>query len=223
MIRRLAVLLGFMPVLGALLLVGTSGPPASAQSGQQPADPVAVVQAFVAAINSGDADAAAALFATDDVLAAPMHTFAGREEIAADLQGFIDQGGTLTTIDVDLVGDTVTATQEVRQPQIAAFGIDRIIRIDTFVVIDGEITSLSPRPDISDPDTARFAASQMGAMGGGGGGGMMTPSPGALPATGSGGLADGRGNPGTWLPLSLAAALAVLGGLAERAAIRRQR
>ena len=38
-----------------------------------------------------------------------------------------------------VTGDTVTATQEVRQPQISAFGIDRIIRIDTFVVRDGEI------------------------------------------------------------------------------------
>lgn len=108
----------------------------------------------------------------DGVILAPRNSFSGRFEIEADLQNFIDRGGSLTTIALAVTGDTVTATQEVRQPQISAFGIDRIIRIDTFVVRDGETVSVSPRPDTSDPDTARFSAMQEAAGAGAGGGGV---------------------------------------------------
>ena len=194
------------------------------------ADPVAVVEAFVAAINGGDAAAAASLFAEDAVVEAPLLTIVGRDAIQGELQNAVDMGNTLTTIDIEVAGDTVTAIQEVRNPQIAALGIDRIIRIDTFVISAGEIVSWSPRLDTSDPDTVRFQQAQMAAGGGPPGGPPAGPTPppaapDALPDTGSGGLTSGNGGSG-WVALSLAGGLAlfvVLGSGTARIAIRRRR
>ena len=197
---------------------------------EEPADPVAVVEAFVAAMNSGDVDAAVALFAEDGVIDLPNKTFAGLTEIRGDLQETVDNGVNITIVSVEVSGSSVTTTQEIRNPQIEAFGIDRIIRIATFEVRDGKIVSLAQMPDTSDPDTLRFQQAQMAAGGGPPGGppaGAPPPpsAPDALPATGSGGLANGNGDSG-WVALSLAAGLAlfvVLGSVTARIAIRRRR
>ena len=183
-----------------------------------------MVEAYVAAINACDAEAATTLFAADGMIEAPRRSSVGRDAIRGDLRNFIDQGGTLTTIDVTVDGNTVIATQEVRQPRIQNFGIERIIRIGTFVISAGEIASVSPEPDTSDPDTTRFTAAQE--AGGGGGGGIAGSGPASLPATGSGGLADAADAVGTSMPLLLASVLAgltLLVGLGASVALKRQR
>ena len=78
---------------GAGEVRGQIGPTAATQT-----NPGAVVEAYVAAINAGDAARAAALFATDGVILAPRNSFSGRVEIEADLQNFIDRGGSLTRL-----------------------------------------------------------------------------------------------------------------------------
>ena len=123
---------------------------------EEPADPVAVVEAFVAAMNSGDVDAAVALFAEDGVIDLPNKTFAGLTEIRGDLQETVDNGVNITIVSVEVSGSSVTTTQEIRNPQIEAFGIDRIIRIATFEVRDGKIVSLAQMPDTSDPGYPAF-------------------------------------------------------------------
>ncbi len=207
---------------------------------EEPADPVAVVEAFVAAMNSGDVDAAVALFAEDAVIELAMGTFVGLTEIRGDLQRNVDMGLNVTNVSVEVSGNIVTAIQEVRNPQVEAFGIDRIIRIATFEIRDGKIVFLTRMGDTSDPDTVRFQEAQRAA--GGGGPGEPPPAapdaeaeaepepevisaPDALPDTGSGGLANGNGGSG-WAALSLAGGLAlfvVLSSVTARIAIRRRR
>ena len=143
-----------------------------------------------------------ALFAEDDVISNLNNRFVGLTEIRDDLQNLVAMGIKIANVSIEVSGNTVTAAQEIRQPQFAAFGIDRIIQIAVFEFRDGLITSLMQTPDTSDPDTASFVEA-----GGGGGGGGSGP-PGALPNTGSGGLADSD-RAIAWTALSLAAGLAM--------------
>ena len=188
------------------------------------ADPATVVEAFAEAINSGDVDAAVALFAEDGVIENPNRRFVGLAEIRGDLQAQVDQGINMTNVSVEVSGSSVMVIQEIRQPRIEAFGIERIIRIATFEIRDGKIVSLAAMPDTSDPDTARFVASQ-GPGGGAGPAGPPPAGPEALPDTGSGGLADNKSG-SAWFALSLAAGLAalvLLGGVGGRVVVRRRR
>ncbi len=200
------------------------------------ADPAAVVEAFTAAFNSGDVDAALAWFASDAVVELRVRTDTGSAAIRADLQREIDSGTNITNTSVEVSGNHVMLIQEVRAPRVTAFGIDRILRIATFDIIDGLIVFHSRDADTSDPDTVAFQMAQM-ASGGGGGGGAGTgagagagaggggAAPAALPSTGSGGLADGD-QASAWFALSVAAGLAslvALAGISARAARRRRR
>ncbi len=205
---------------------------AAGAAGEEPADPVAVVEAFVAAFNSGDVDAAVALFAEDAVIESPRNTFVGLTEIRDDLQGEVDNGNNITIVSIEVSGSSVTTTQEIRNPRIEALGVERIIRIATFEVRDGKIVSLAQAPDLSDPQTAQVQ--------GAGPPGEPPPAvpdaepepepevisaPDALPDTGSGGLANGNGG-SCWAALSLAGGLAlfvVLSSVTARSAIRRRR
>ncbi len=188
------------------------------------ADPATVVEAFAEAINSGDVDAAVALFAEDAVIDNPRRTFVGLAEIRDDLQREVDNGLNITNVSVEVSGSSVTAIQEIRTPRIEAFGIERIIRIATFELRDGKIVSLAQMPDTSDPETARFQEAQ--APGGGGPPAGPPPAgPEALPDTGSGGLAADKSG-GAWFALSLAsglAALVLLGVVGGRVVVRRRR
>lgn len=197
-----------------------------APAAQQIADPEAVVEAFAEAINAGDIDAAVALFAEDGAINLVNNSFVGPAEIRGDLQNQIDNGINFTNVSIEVSGNTATVIQEVRRPAITDFGIDRIIRLATFEILDGKIASLAAMPDTSDADTLAFQMAQMasGGGGGGGGGGAMA-MPDSLPSTGSGGLAAGTDD-GAWVALSIAGALAAIvmvSGVGARIAIRRRR
>lgn len=82
-------------VLAAVMTVATSAPALS-----QSADPAAVMDAYTAAINAHDVEAALALVAEDAVYHRPVGAFQGREEVRGFIEGLFAR-----QVQVELIGD----------------------------------------------------------------------------------------------------------------------
>jgi hypothetical protein len=134
----------------------------AAVQAQTPADPESVVRAFVDAFNAGDAEASASYFAEDGTAEGPgcrpSGVCRGRAEIQAALQAEIDEGVQDEILDLTVSGNTVSVRIAETAPGLAELGVERIIILLTATVEDGEITSATGEFDLSDGQTAMFAA-----------------------------------------------------------------
>lgn len=127
-------------------------------------DPEALLEQLWDAINQGDAEAAAELFAEDGVFEdynhGPPDAFAGRDVI---LDFFQDRALNLnlrvTSIDLETSGGTATGRIERSIPEsIRATGFERLIELITVEVRGSEILSLRLLPDLTDAETAEWNA-----------------------------------------------------------------
>ena len=182
-------------------LVLTAGLLSTVASAQD-ADPAAVFEEFVDAVNDGDVDAALALFTEDATWTrggrCPPGSCAGQAAIRAELEKDVADGHRLDIVDVEVTGSTLTASVELRTDVTRAQeGINRAIQTYT-VDLEGEkISALLVVPDFTDPETAELRNRMLPTTGGGPG-----------PSTDSA------------LAVFLAAALAVFGTLLALGAIR---
>jgi len=127
-------------------------------------DPKALVEQLWDAINQGDAEAAAQLFAEDGVFEdynhGPPDAFAGRDVILAFLKDrALNLNLHVTSIDLETSGATATGRIERSTPaSISATGFERLIELVTVEVRGSEISSLRLQPDLTDAETAEWNA-----------------------------------------------------------------
>ncbi len=94
-----------IPLLLVLLLVPITNVTA------QGTDPLSLLNAYVAAVNSGDVERATASYADDAVITTPRGTkITGKEAIRQWLQGGINAKTQLVVVNAHVVGDAVTWT-----------------------------------------------------------------------------------------------------------------
>lgn len=205
--------------LAAVFLTGlllTAAPLAHAQT-----SPTALVQRWTDAVNANDLDTALSLLSDNVVieglLCNSLVPCSGHDLASLIIASFAGGGGTLALSDLSSADGTVTATARIRAPFLADLGIDRLLASFTAELVDGLIARLSLQPDLSDPQTAAFIEARDAAEENG-----VVLRPGALPLTGSGGLASEPTTDGVSWPtvVALASASVVLLLGAQRA-IRR--
>jgi len=158
--RRAGLGLALIVLLAAVL--GTSQVFAQSNPGQQ----------FAEQINSGDYTTAASWF-SDDVVATggfcdsmPGHRCVGKSALISALRQAVAEhtqinpvGGVQQFTTPDGRFQAITATSEIQDDVSRSAGIDRYISIHTTQFGgDGKATIVDDHLDVSDPETARFAA-----------------------------------------------------------------
>jgi ketosteroid isomerase-like protein len=123
-------------------MAAAEGPPEPVEIVQQSP---AVFDAFHAAVNAHDLEAALALFAAHAVAQfpnqPPPNVYTGRDEIRTWLEGDFDDNIYVEVEDVQTAGDTVTATSTV---QVDSLPPDFVLRGTVEItVVDGKITSFT--------------------------------------------------------------------------------
>jgi ketosteroid isomerase-like protein len=156
--RRLAIVL-----IGALLALTALGWNRSAIQAQT-SDPAAVDAAFKKAFLAGDLNAVIALFSDDAVETNPFGVFNGKAAIRAGDESIAAQnpGQTTSFGDTVVVLDTAIHRGAIASDPLRAAGVSRIWVIETLVVFQGKIVSLSVIPDISDAETLKFVLASSG-------------------------------------------------------------
>jgi hypothetical protein len=162
-VRTLAISLVLALVVGSALALHGRAAPARAQQ-VAPSDRAAVVSAFFSAINNGDADGAAALFAGNAVFigasppclaAAPCTDSAG---IHQQLTGLVSGHECYVLRSISVSGAVVTGQREVRDDGRRSHGIDHTLTDFIALVPAGQITFWANLSDVADPQTALNAA-----------------------------------------------------------------
>ena len=133
----------------------------AAASAAAKTDPVGVAQRFSDAINSGDANAAAAVFADKAVniagncpLRAPCTAPA---DILKQVQAAIGQHNKLTRIgDTVVVGNLAQQRTEVRNDITPKAGVERWVSVDTWTVQGGKAVGRLVMADLSDAQTLKY-------------------------------------------------------------------
>ena len=177
--------------------------PAASPTPPPAADPLALLNAEIAARNRGDIAGAVALFADNATFTTaacrPCTTKAG---ITDTLQHLLTDHWQITPFNSQVSGNSVTGKATLTADSIRARGFQRIIADESLTEQNGLITSFTSNPDPSDPQTAQFLAAASG------------PPPTGLPSTG----APAAASPARWLYLALttAAAGALLTALGAR-------
>ena len=145
----------------AFWMLPTAGRPATAQE-----DPVAVVEAFVDALNAGipagEVPEAASFFAEDGsftIIEAGGESFGifGRSAIEFAFSQGPDPEFQLTIVEIAATDGQVTGRLEFRDSNTVEAGIERGVSNITAQVVDGRIASLNVVDDLSDPQTAQLA------------------------------------------------------------------
>jgi SnoaL-like domain len=125
----------------------------------------AIYAAYERAVNSGDADAASAFFATDGVIRGTRfcpadNPCAGREAVRDRFyRPLVQLGLRLSPLDAKSEGDALTVRLEARNKAVSNANFSRVIIIDRIVIRDGLFDSIDTSYDRSDPETAQFLAS----------------------------------------------------------------
>ena len=184
-------------IVGLLIAALTlAAPSALAQ-----ADPAAVHQQYVDALNRGDVAGVMAVFADDAswLGTGPCRQTpcSGKAAIQTEVARQVATRARLTVVNRQATSGSVTARVEVRSDPIRAAGVERIVGTETVEVRGDQIAALRFAIDPTDPQTAIFLAAQ-------------APN---LPNTGAGGSQQG------WpkrRPAFLIATLALCGLLATR-------
>ncbi len=156
---------GLAALLATVLGLGFLTPPL-ALSAPAAQDPATVVAAYVAAVNAGNADGAAATFSENatDVHAPARGSCSrqspciGRPAILADLRARIALHDCFTIVEQTVQGSVVLSRVEVWNDDIRANGVDRIVNQWMTLVDQGRIAARYAVPDLSDPQTAANAA-----------------------------------------------------------------
>lgn len=156
--RRLAMVL-----IGALLALTALGWNRSATQAQT-SDPAAVDAAFKKAF-PGDLNALFALYSDDAVETGGLGVWIGKAAIRAGEQSFLDQNPGLTVSfgDTVVVLDTAIHRTALASDPIRAAGVSRIWIMETLVVFQGKIVSISAFPDLADAETLKFIQASSGA------------------------------------------------------------
>ncbi len=140
--------------LTLLTLTGHHATPAAAQQ----ADPVAVAQAYIAAANSGDFDAALAFYADDAVVRNPLGLFVGRDAIAGWLRQDV-QTTRATPADFQQInGETVINTGTVRLQRFADLGIEQVAYRSEYLIRQGKIIFFAPTTQLTPEQQATVQA-----------------------------------------------------------------
>ena len=149
-LSHIALTLALVVAIGGALIVR--------EPGTAHAAPVDVVEDFVAAINDGDAAAAAALFAEDGVFTdVNGGSFAGVGRPALEEAVFSDLGGLqIELTDISANGEQVTGTTSITDDDSEAAGVDRYIQPFTARVVDDLIAEFHLTYDTSDEQTQTY-------------------------------------------------------------------
>jgi hypothetical protein len=131
---------------------------------------MSVVTTYVRALDSGDADAAAAVFADNAIHIHPIAVGAcsrqspciGRRAILDDLRNRTADHQCITLLDGAVDGTIVRGTAELRNDTLRAMGIERMLVASTWLIVGSQAAALYVLPDLSDPETAASAAISAG-------------------------------------------------------------
>ncbi len=149
-----------IPLTILAVLLATVAP--SGAWAQSPRDAAFVYQDHIDATNGGNAAAAAAVFTNDGVLiigGCPADTgCVGTTAIQARIQGSINANLRGTIVSIQRNNNIVTAVEEWRGDPMRAAGIERAVFKVTLTFIGDKISRRVVELDLSDPQTARFAA-----------------------------------------------------------------
>ncbi len=130
----------------------------------QAAPTAAVLQELIGAVNRGDGPAAAALYSPNAVLIGDPDCFPraclGTTAISQHFLSQADQHLQATLLTEFVDGAAVTGRLEARFDGLAGTDVERVVALYTLIVQDDQIVLFSTRPDPSDPQTARFLATQ---------------------------------------------------------------
>jgi ketosteroid isomerase-like protein len=134
--RRIAVALA---LTAALVLRGTPG-------AAQPPDPAAVIDAYTAALNAGNAEAALAFIADDAVYMRPAGRFVGKDEVRGFIEGLIRRG-----VQIEVLGEREVFGEYVRWASHVRFanpggGPAEVRNRAASIVQEGKIIFHSARP-----------------------------------------------------------------------------
>ena len=117
---------------------------ASSQASAAPTDPESVVEAFIAAQNASDVEAALALVADDVVFTGPGGTYCGKEHVRPILEHGAAEQRRIEEVGATRVeGETVTQVDRVTSDENRELGVESKEYVDTFVVRDGKIASIT--------------------------------------------------------------------------------
>jgi hypothetical protein len=130
--------------------------------------PGQVVDSFLAAQSTGDAEGALRLLTPDAVLeaappdaCAPPNACVGRDEIQTNFISLAaNEHPKLTPVEQAVDGDVVTTRVEVRDDDVRLSGFERYIVTTTATISGTQIVKFSVARDLSDSATAAFDASQ---------------------------------------------------------------
>ena len=130
-------------------------------AGAQTTDAGALYRQFQEAINRGDADEAIALLADDaswlrDPACRP--ACMGKARIRQEIQRQIGDHNATSAFTWEAKGSAVVVRFEHRSDFTRKRGFERRIQLDTVTARDGKIGSIESGLDMSDPQTAAFAA-----------------------------------------------------------------
>lgn len=128
------------------------------------ADVSATLDALREATVAGDLDAVMDFYAPDAAIVSPFGAFAGRAAIHGFYEQFLatNPGLSVTFIDRTVAFNTEVHRSLVASDTIRMVGVERIIFIETAVVVEGKVVSVTILLDVSDPQTAAFAAASTG-------------------------------------------------------------
>jgi ketosteroid isomerase-like protein len=115
-------------------------------AGSATSDPLPIVETFVAAQNANDVAAVLPTLADDIVFTGSGGTVCGKEQIRPIIERAATQHRRTETVgSPDVAGDTVTVVHRVVSDENRALGIDYTEYVDTFVVQDGQIVSITSK------------------------------------------------------------------------------
>ncbi len=108
------------------------------------ADPLPIVETFVAAQNADDIAAELPILADDAVFTGSGGTVCGKDQIRPIIERAATQHRRTEAVgSPDVAGDTVTVVHRVVSDENEQLGIDYTEYVDTFVVQDGQIVSIN--------------------------------------------------------------------------------
>ena len=154
--RRLILIFGLILSLASI----TSIESARAQA----TDVKSVVEAYKQAFASGNLDATFATFADNAASTDPTGVFKNKADFRAATEAFLMQnpGASVSFGDTVYALDTAIHRIAFASDPIRAAGVSRIWLIETLVVFNGKIVSYAAVLDLSDAETAKFAAALSG-------------------------------------------------------------
>jgi hypothetical protein len=140
-----------------LLLLCSIGMPVRAQA--RAADIQSTIDALRAATLAGDIDGALALYAPNATVVSPFGSFTGQEALRGFYTAFLAQNADLsiTFSDRQTAFFTEVHRSTLSSAGIHAAGFDHIVFLETDVVPNDRITSVTILLDLSDPETAQYA------------------------------------------------------------------